>query len=62
MMATKALITKANGLAKPVALFPGTGEAEALLSEPPDVPAAVPAAVVVTAMEVVTVLVLDKVA
>ena len=67
MMATKALITKANGLAMPVAL-PSLGVFEAELSGPPDVAPAVPpavpvvlVAVCVAARDVVTVLVLDKV-
>lgn len=58
MMATKALITKANGLAMLVALLLLLGGGEAELSGAPEVAAAVP----VTGTEVVTVLVLDNVA
>lgn len=62
-MATKALITKANGLAMLVAPL-SLGEAEAELSGAPDVEPAVPvvlADVCVAGTDVVTVLVLDKV-
>lgn len=62
MIATKALITKANGLAMLVAPL-SFGDDEVVLSGAPDVAPAPPVVLVwVAASDVVTVLVLDKVA